>query len=479
MNKSDRKRVIDKLNMLGVKYIEDDSYIAIINDLNITVKVYDDFEVSYIRIIDIANTTTIKIESKARLKRVKIDLPTKFAELIIDLPNAEIHDMEDWFSQCNVSKITIKRLNVSHVDSIAAMFSECESLVEVDLSGLDTHGIKTIRQLFKYCENLKKINVSNWDTSSVRDMSEVFYNCSSLKKLDISDWDTSSVQYFTNMFKDCQNLEELDVSNFDMSSAINTQQMFCRCRKIKRLDVSKWNIGMLVNMQRMFFGCSQLEEVVGLENLVPIDTYDMHEIFTDCEKIKQIKLPNIHSKELWKMNITSAFNNCTGVEEIDIRNIALPAWHKLDGTFSSCQNLRILHIYGINMNETDGFGAGPFTACKSLEEIRLYGDITDLYKLIEKLKQVIEDFGVGWNSRTKTLKVYVGDKLVEIIPTDMHIKSEKQLFCALQGIDSDGVYCCAHINSGRVFNCLYKSVEEAKAKCIDYKQYLSINQGEK
>ncbi len=160
-----------------------------------------------------------------------------------------------------------KRFDTSNVTDMSCMFSECKSLVHLDLS--------------------------NWDTSKVTDMSWMFSGCTSLTTLDLSQakpgphssasrWNTSraelescfSTSKVTNMslmFSECTSLVYLDLSNWDTSKVTNMGSMFCDCASLTYLDLSNWDTSNVTNMNYMFDGCNLLQTII-VTNQV---TYDM------------------------------------------------------------------------------------------------------------------------------------------------------------------------------------------------------------
>ena len=127
-------------------------------------------------------------------------------------------------------------------ESTQLMFSECESLTELDISRFDTSRVTNMCSMFDNCISLKQLDLSNFDTSSTTIMDVMFYRCESLIKLNISSFDTSSVTGMNTMFDGCSSLTELDISNFDTSSVTDLAFMFQGCSSLK-VDCSSWDVG--------------------------------------------------------------------------------------------------------------------------------------------------------------------------------------------------------------------------------------------
>ena len=118
---------------------------------------------------------------------------------------------------------------ISGLKRMGYMFSDCSSLMSVDLSGFDTSQVTFMVRMFGECSALTSINLSDFDTSKVTNMSSAFQGCSSLTNLDLSDFDTSQVTNMRGMFSMCSGLAFLDLSGFDTSQVTNMTDMFYGC----------------------------------------------------------------------------------------------------------------------------------------------------------------------------------------------------------------------------------------------------------
>ena len=55
------------------------------------------------------------------------------------------------------------------------MFSGCSSLINIDLSNINTNNVTDMSYMFDGCSSLIDINLSNFDTNNVTDMCCMFY----------------------------------------------------------------------------------------------------------------------------------------------------------------------------------------------------------------------------------------------------------------------------------------------------------------
>lgn len=122
--------------------------------------------------------------------------------------------------------------------SMGYMFTGCEALASLDLSGFDTSNVTNMDGVFNLCSTLVSLDLSGFDTSSVASMNRMFNGCSGLTYLDLSGFDTSSVTSMDGMFSGCQSLASLDLIGFDTSSVTITTNMFDECTALRIIDIS-------------------------------------------------------------------------------------------------------------------------------------------------------------------------------------------------------------------------------------------------
>ena len=75
----------------------------------------------------------------------------------------------------------LDKINTSSLENMAAMFSGCKSIKEIDLSSFNTTKVNNMVNLFYGCENLEKVYVSDkWDATNVEYSDNMFYDCKKL-----------------------------------------------------------------------------------------------------------------------------------------------------------------------------------------------------------------------------------------------------------------------------------------------------------
>jgi surface protein len=80
------------------------------------------------------------------------------------------------------------------------MFSNCESIKEIDFFNLTTYNLTNMTHMFDNCQKLQNLNMIQFITNKVQDMSYLLSQCRNLKFIDFSSFNTSSVQNYEHIF---------------------------------------------------------------------------------------------------------------------------------------------------------------------------------------------------------------------------------------------------------------------------------------
>lgn len=155
----------------------------------------------------------------------------------------------------------IENLHTENMNSFMAMFQDCSSLKQLDLSGFDTSKVTSMPYMFHGCRTLESLNFETFNTSNVGNMRTMFQGCNLLKQLDLSSFNTSKVTTMADMFYGCRSLTIIDVSSFDTSACKAMDILFLNCNNLEIIDISNFDTKLVTNMRSMFGGCSKLKTI--------------------------------------------------------------------------------------------------------------------------------------------------------------------------------------------------------------------------
>ena len=203
-------------------------------------------------------------------------------------------------------RYTIKYSFQKLLNNISYLFSECESLMKIDLSNFNSQNVTNLSYIFYKCKSLSKINLSNINTQNVTDMSYMFCRCKSLSDINISNFNTQNVTNMKDMFSWCESLSNINISNFNTQNVTDMYGMFCGCISLVSINLSNFNTQNVTDMNLMFGGCKLLKNI-NLENFDTKNVTEMIDMFSGC---KSLKKENIKTKDekILKLKIIKNLN---------------------------------------------------------------------------------------------------------------------------------------------------------------------------
>lgn len=302
--------------------------------------------------------------------------------------------MYAWFFECNnLLSVNLSRLDTSKTTSLGYAFSRCKSLTEIDLSTLDTSSVGSFADVFQDCSSLRSVNLAGWDTSSGKDFRQMFYRCASLEEIDISSFKTSASTSFEQMFYGCSSLRSLDLSHFDTGSATTFASMFCNCASLATLDVSTFDTTSATDLSQAFYGCKSLTELdlsrastakvqtfygmfSGCSGLKRIDlslfdtssAVSLSYLFADCSKLEAVNVVGINTSSVIDFN--HMFSGCTSLASLDLSSFDTAAAKNLSYLFYGCSSLAALDLSSFDTANVETM-ADLFTGCSKLAEVTL------------------------------------------------------------------------------------------------------------
>lgn len=302
--------------------------------------------------------------------------------------------MYAWFFECNnLLSVNLSKLDTSKTTSLGYAFSRCKSLTALDLSALDTSSVRSFADVFQDCSSLRSVNLAGWDTSSGKDFRQMFYRCASLEEIDISSFKTSASTSFEQMFYGCSSLRSLDLSHFDTGSATTFASMFYNCASLATLDVSMFDTTSATDLSQAFYGCKSLTELdlsrastakvqtfygmfSGCSGLKRIDlslldtssAVNLSYLFADCSKLEAVNFAGINTSSVIDFN--HMFSGCSSLASLDLSSFDTAAAKNLSYLFYGCSSLASLDLSSFDTANVETM-ADLFTGCSKLAEVAL------------------------------------------------------------------------------------------------------------
>lgn len=220
--------------------------------------------------------------------------------------------MRSMFSGCNVLEgLDVSGFNTANVTHMGSMFSNCRLLTELDVAGFETGNVTNMSYMFNQCYALTSLNLSNFNTESVTSMEYMFYGCKGLTNLDVTNFITDNVTTMKDMFAGCNGLTSLDLSKFNTSKVTTMYEMFNNCYNLTSLDLSSFNTANVTTLYYTFNGCRSLK-TLNLSNFETSNVKNFQYTFFGCSNLVTIYAGNWSRESM--QYATYMFGNCTKIK---------------------------------------------------------------------------------------------------------------------------------------------------------------------
>ncbi|WP_279490502.1 BspA family leucine-rich repeat surface protein [Lactiplantibacillus pentosus] len=277
-----------------------------------------------------------------------------------------VTNMSHMFTNCNSMKdLDVSLFKTSSVTNMSHMFTNCNSMKDLDVSLFKTSSVTNMSHMFTNCNSMKDLDVSLFKTSSVTNMSHMFTNCNSMKDLDVSLFKTSSVTNMSHMFTNCNSMKDLDVSLFKTSSVTNMSHMFTNCNSMKDLDVSLFKTSSVTNMSHMFTNCNSMKDLdVSLFKTSSVT--NMSHMFTNCNSMKDLDVSLFKTSSV--TNMSHMFTNCNSMKDLDVSLFKTSSVTNMSHMFTNCNSMKDLDVSLFKTSSVTNM-SHMFTNCNSMKDL--------------------------------------------------------------------------------------------------------------
>lgn len=327
-------------------------------------------------------------------------------ELVVRTPSNKVYANQDasgMFNKLNqLTEVNFAGFDLTYTGTVASFFSECCSLVNLDLSDWNTGSVSDFHELFMECKKLKNLNISNLDVTSASSLGMMFGGCRSLTELDLSHFNTPNLQDPSFMFYLCESLESITFGDrFNTSNVNEFNGIFEGCINLNNIDVSMFDFSNATSYWRLFQHCNSLTEIIGdipvtrgdrIEGMfsgcfalqaIDVSDWDVSEseslggVFEECRTLKTLDVSN------WKVsnvkNFSGLFAGCSSLTTIDVSNWNTSSAESMYRMFAYCSSLGSLDLSNFTTNNVTSFGR-MFEYCTGLNNLNVSNFVTDSVK---------------------------------------------------------------------------------------------------
>jgi surface protein len=169
-----------------------------------------------------------------------------------------------WHAQReNITKVIFDSsfANCTSITSTLYWFQGCSSLNNVTgIENLKTDNVTNMTAMFYNCSSLAEIDLSKFNTANTINVTSLFAGCLALTNVKVTGINTANMKYMNSMFQDCSNLTSLDLSSFNTVNATGMSYMFSGCSALTTIYVGEeWSTTSVIESADMFAGCTSLE----------------------------------------------------------------------------------------------------------------------------------------------------------------------------------------------------------------------------
>ena len=234
-----------------------------------------------------------------------------------------IERMVKTFRDCiSLRKVVLPNITSSSLIEILGMFEGCISLTSVEFTGeFTTKNVNNTESMFKGCKSLVSINFPNsFDTSNVTKIKDMFSGCISLISLNFKIFDLSKINN-TACFFNSTKISNFELDNFDTSQVTDMEYMFNNCSNLISLNISMFNYSNIKKMDYMLANNINLEYINFGKNEI-YDNVSVKNIFENCPKKTIIYVNKKTPEDFFNgTNATFAIIECGKYSTTYIKNL--------------------------------------------------------------------------------------------------------------------------------------------------------------
>lgn len=281
-------------------------------------------------------------------------VPGRVVTKIIQLPNGV-----SYYSQnSNSNLINLTYINLSGIKlggTASGILAEASKLTTIEgLDSVDTSECWNLSKFFYKCTSLTSIDLSSWDVGNVTNCQQMFGNCTSLASINLSGWNigknvslnsdgsrrsVSLVKMFENIGR---SLTNLNISNWTCSDtcSLYCDYMFSGVTNLSSLDFSTWKNCYIYKSVGMFNGMTNLQNILGLNNLNMSICESSYGLFQNCTSLTTLDLSGWNTSKV--TNMSMMFNKCTSLTSVNMSGWQFNNDCVISAMFNSTSNLKTI-----------------------------------------------------------------------------------------------------------------------------------------
>ena len=189
--------------------------------------------------------------------------------------------------------------------------------------------------------------------------------------------------------------EIVGIENLNTSQAINMEYMFYSCKSMQSIDVSGFNTSQVTNMYGMFSDCESLQSI-DASGFNTSQVTNMAYMFYNCESMQSVDVSGFNTSQVTKMSYM--FSRCHSLQSIDVSGFDTQNVTTMEAMFSSCRSLQSIDVRGFDTQKVTKMGH-MFGGCENLKSLDLSNFDT----------RNVKDMSYMFAYSTRLKTIYIGD----------------------------------------------------------------------
>ncbi len=172
--------------------------------------------------------------------------------------------------------------------------------------------------------------------------------------------------YCTLFFAGFTNLQSIvGLENLNTSKTTNMAGMFSGSTSLTSIDLSSLDTSKVNDMSGMFSGCSSLSSI-NLSNIDTSQVTNMSFMFDGCSKLTSIVLNDLDTSQV--VDMSYMFQNCRNLTTLDLSTFDTGNTTNMKGLFSGCNNITVIDMSNFNTSKVTDMNS-MFGECKRLTSL--------------------------------------------------------------------------------------------------------------
>lgn len=172
-----------------------------------------------------------------------------------------------------------------------------------------------------------------------------------------------------NMFRNLKCLDNVSLGELSTRYTKSISSLFDGCERMTSIDISSFDISSINNVVGLFSGCEKLTEIVWPNMTFCKDGVNISSLFNNCKLLSNIDLHCFDGCSIHDIGYT--FGSCKKLTTIDLSKMDFSSCGGYSGTFGDCSSLTMLDVSNFCWKNITGECRYTFSGCSSLKKIML------------------------------------------------------------------------------------------------------------